>query len=220
MTAGVRPAAVLFDLDGTLLDTAPDFVLALNALRVEEGLTALSLDDIRPHVSHGSPALIRVAFGADDDQARFDRRRLRLLDLYAATLAQAAQLFPGMDEVLDTIEQRGLVWGIVTNKPTWLTTPLLQAFKLGARAGCVIAGDSAARAKPFPDPLLAAARVLGCAPARCLYLGDAERDVTAARAAGMTAVIALYGYLGIDDQPHCWGGDGVINAPRDLLTWI
>ena len=220
MTAGRRPAAVLFDLDGTLLDTAPDFVLALNALRAEEALPPLALEYIRAHVSHGSPAMIQAAFGADSDHARCERRRLRLLTLYASMLAQAAHLFPGMSEVLDALERRHLPWGIVTNKPGWLTTPLLAALALDSRAGCVISGDTTARAKPFPDPLLAAAAALGLPPAACLYVGDAERDITAARAAGMPAVVALYGYLGDGDLPHAWGSDGCIEQPLDLLTWI
>ena len=220
MSVRPRPRAVLFDLDGTLLDTAPDFVLALNAVRAEESLAPLTLAQVRPHVSHGSPALIRASFGDRDGESVFAHRRQRLLDCYAAVLAQAAQLFPGVAQVLDAIEQRGLVWGIVTNKPSWLTTPLLAAFDLDTRAGCVIAGDSTPRSKPHPQPLLAGAQALGMATIECLYVGDAERDVAAARAAGMPALIALYGYLSVDDQPLSWGGAGTLATPLDLLAWI
>lgn len=211
---------MLFDLDGTLLDTAPDFVVALNALRAEEALPPLSAADIRPHVSHGSPALIRAAFATDTDHAAFERRRLRLLDLYAAVLGHGAVLFEGMDEVLLTLETRGLPWGIVTNKPGWLTTPLLARLGLARRAACVISGDTTARAKPYPDSLLAGAREIGIAPPTCLYVGDAERDVAAARAAGMPVLVALYGYLAAEDRPALWGGDGSIACARDLLAWI
>lgn len=211
---------MLFDLDGTLLDTAPDFVLALNALRAEENLPHLAPAAIRPHVSHGSAALIRAGFELASDDRDFERRRLRLLELYAQVLAQATVPFTGIEEVLTALETRGLPWGIVTNKPGWLTTPLLAALGLDQRAACIISGDSTPRAKPYPDPLLAAARVLDICPADCLYVGDAERDIEAARAAGMAVLVALYGYIGVDDHPEQWGGDGSITCARDLLAWI
>ena len=220
MTRTLRPRAVLFDLDGTLLDTAPDFMLALNTLRGEHALAPLALAAIRPQVSHGSSALIRAGFGIAADDPLFESLRLRLLELYAQVLAQATRPFPGIEEVLLTLEARGLPWGIVTNKPGWLTTPLLDALALSQRAGCVIAGDTTTRAKPYPDPLLAGAQVLGVAAHECLYVGDAERDVEAARAAGMAVVIALYGYLAEHDRPASWGGDGCITSARDLLAWI
>lgn len=214
------PRAVLFDLDGTLLDTAPDFVIALNALRAEEGLPPLPGAIIRPQVSHGSAAMIRVGFGTAAEHPEFERRRLRFLELYAAVLGQGTVLFEGMEEVLVTLEARAVAWGIVTNKPGWLTAPLLATLGLDTRAACVVSGDSTARAKPFPDPLLAGARELGIAPRACLYVGDAERDIEAARAAGMSVLVALYGYLSADDRPEQWGGDGSIACARDLLAWI
>ena len=220
MTLTPRPQAVLFDLDGTLLDTAPDFVLALNALRAEQALAPLALAAVRPYVSHGSSALLRAGLGIDAAHPAFEELRLRLLERYAQVLAQATLPFPGIEEVLLTLEARRLPWGIVTNKPGWLTTPLLDALALSGRAGCVISGDTTARAKPYPDPLLAGARMLGVAARECLYVGDAERDVEAARAAGMAVVIALYGYLTEDDHPERWGGDGSITSARDLLAWI
>ena len=220
MPLASSPRAVLFDLDGTLLDTAPDFVLALNALRAEEALPPLAAAEIRPHVSHGSAALICAGFGVAAEPADFERRRLRLLDHYAHVLAQATVPFAGVEEVLLTLEARSLPWGIVTNKPGWLTTPLLTAVGLERRAGCVISGDTTPRAKPFPDPLLEGARQLGIPAASCLYVGDAERDVEAARAAGMPVLVALYGYIGADDHPERWGSDGSIACARDLLAWI
>ena len=214
------PRAVLFDLDGTLLDTAPDFVLALNALRTEETLPPLADIAIRPHVSHGSAALIRAGFGIGLDDQEFERLRLRLLELYARVLAQATVPFAGVEDVLTSLEARGLPWGIVTNKPAWLTTPLVAALGFDKRAACVISGDSTARAKPYPEPLLAAASALNICPADCLYIGDAERDIEAARAAGMAVLVALYGYIGVDDCPERWGADGSIACARDLLAWI
>jgi N-acetyl-D-muramate 6-phosphate phosphatase len=215
-----RPRAVLFDLDGTLLDTAPDFLLALNALRAEETLAPLVAAEIRHHVSQGSAALICAAFNTSAERPDFERRRLRLLELYAQVLGQATLPFAGVEDVLLALEARGLPWGIVTNKPGWLTTPLLAALGLDQRAGCVISGDSTPHAKPHPEPLLVAASTLDVLPADCLYVGDAERDVEAARAAGMTVLVALYGYIGIDEHPERWGGDGSIACARDLLAWI
>ena len=220
MRLAPAPRAVLFDLDGTLLDTAPDFVIALNALRAEEALPPLPASHIRPYVSHGSPAMIRVGFDSELEHPDFERRRLRFLDHYAAVLGQGAVLFEGMQEVLRALETRGLKWGIVTNKPGWLTTPLLASLHLDQRAACVIAGDTMPRAKPHPDPLLAAARELSIAPRACLYVGDAERDVQAARAAGMPVLVALYGYLAAEDRPEQWGSDGSIACAQDLLAWI
>ena len=214
------PRAVLFDLDGTLVDTSPDFVIALNAQRAEEALPPLPATAIRPYVSHGSPAMVRVGFGIDSTHADYERRRLRFLDHYAEVLGQGAVLFEGMEEVLRTLEARGLPWGVVTNKPGWLTTPLMATLRLDTRAACVVSGDTTARAKPFPDPLLAGARDIAIAPGDCLYVGDAERDVEAARAAGMPVLVALYGYLADDDRPELWGGDGSITCARDLLAWI
>lgn len=218
--ARARHQAILFDLDGTLLDTAPDFAVALNRVRAEDGLEPLPLAAVRPHVSHGSYALTRLGFGLAADLPAFESRRQRLLAAYHSELAHGTRLFPGMEEVLRHIEDSGGRWGIVTNKPGWLTTPLLAALDLAGRAACVIAGDNAARPKPYPDSLLAAAAKLELPTAACLYVGDAERDVAAALAAGMPVLVALYGYLGPDDDPRAWGGDGTIATPRDLLSWI
>lgn len=215
-----RPRALLFDLDGTLLDTGPDLARALNRLRVEDGLEPLPYGTIRPWVSHGSHALMRLGYAYEPGSADYESRRLRLLDLYHADVAAESRLFEGMEAVLAHAEAAGVPWGIVTNKPGWLTTPLLAALDLSARAACVISGDTTARAKPHPDPLLAAAAAIMRAPAECLYVGDAERDVTAAAAAGMPVLVALYGYLGPHDQPDTWGACGSIDQPLDLLGWL
>ncbi|HEY1773478.1 MAG TPA: HAD-IA family hydrolase [Gammaproteobacteria bacterium] len=211
---------VLFDLDGTLMDTAPDMGNALNILRAEHNLAPLSADRIRPQVSHGAMGLLKLGFGIEPQDARFAEMRARYLDIYEQHLADDTHLFHGMDEVLTGLEQQGVTWGIVTNKPGWLTEPLLEARGLKSRAACVVSGDTVARRKPFPDPLLHAAGLCGKAADKGIYVGDAQRDVQSAHAAGMLAVVAMYGYLGDEDRPDVWKPDHMIMHPSELLTWI
>jgi phosphoglycolate phosphatase len=211
--------AVLFDLDGTLLDTAPDMIHALNRVRVEQGETPLPFALARTQVSHGSSGLIRLAFPRLDAQP-LEKLRLRLLDLYSARLAAETALFPGCETVLQGLAARAMNWGIVTNKPGFLTEPLLQALHLDARAGCVVSGDTLPQRKPHPAPLLHAATLLGLPPERCLYVGDAERDVQSARAANMPVLVARYGYLGPADDPDVWAPDAHIDAPEQILDWL
>jgi 2-phosphoglycolate phosphatase len=214
-----RARALLVDLDGTLLDTAPDMAAALNALRRAEQLEELPFAAIRPHVSHGAAALVRLSFAAASP-AEFERLRLRFLDLYRACLADHTALFPGWDRVLGALAAGGVPWGIVTNKPGWLTTPLLAAMGLESRAGCVVSGDTLAERKPHPLPLLHAAGLLGVAPDECLYAGDAERDIIAGRAAGMCTVAVRFGYLAAGEDPAAWRPDGVVDWPQGLLEWL
>jgi phosphoglycolate phosphatase len=214
-----RHEALLLDLDGTLLDTAPDMGGALNRLRAEHGREPLPGASIRPVVSHGAMRLVALGFPeASGDE--FERLRLRFLEIYAANLAVGTRLFPGFEAVLATLESRGLPWGIVTNKPGWLTGPLLEALDLGRRAACAVSGDTVSERKPHPLPLLHAARLLGVAAERCVYVGDAERDIQAGRAAGMTTVVAAYGYLSADDDPLRWDPHGIVQAPGELLAWV
>ena len=210
---------LLLDLDGTLLDTAPDMAHALNRLRVAEGLEELPFERIRPLVSHGAPRLIRFAFD-DPEPLRYDHLRLRFLDLYRAAIAVHTRVFDGFEDVLTAIEQAGMRWGIVTNKPGWLTMPLLEQLGLAARSGCVVSGDTLAERKPHPLPLLHAAGLLGLAPRECVYLGDAERDVQAARNAGMIPLVAGFGYLDDGEDPTAWQPDAVIGRPDELLDWL
>jgi len=214
-----RAQGVLLDLDGTLLDTAPDMTHAVNALRAEQALPALALAEIRPHVSHGSNAVVRAGFpeAAPDE---FARLRERFLQLYRDTLAVDTRLFEGFAAVLERLDSEGVRWGIVTNKPGWLSAPLMQAMGLASRAGCLISGDTLPVRKPDPLPLLTGAQQLGCPPAQALYLGDALRDVQAARAAGMLAIGARYGYIGPDEDVSSWPVDGWIETPRQLLDWV
>jgi phosphoglycolate phosphatase len=215
-----RARGWLFDLDGTLLDTAPDFAHALNLLRAEDARVPLTIGDIRAHVSHGAGALISAAFPDCADVARKEVRRTRLVALYAAAAGHYSALFGGIEVVLERLTARRIPWGVVTNKPGWLTAPLLAKTGLATRVHCVVAGDSTPYAKPDPTPLLTAAAALGCAADESIYVGDAERDVAAARAAGMRALIAVYGYVGADDEPASWGAEALVHTPLDLLAWV
>lgn len=217
---GAAPAAVLFDLDGTLLDTAPDLAAALNRLRQQEGLGPLPYAAIRPHVSHGSKALTGLGFGLSPDSARFETLRLRLLDLYREDVASRSRLFDGMAEVLHGLRASGLAWGIVTNKPGWLTTPLLAHIPLPVAPGCVVSGDTLPVSKPDPAPLLLAATQLGVAAEHCLYIGDAARDVEAGLRAGMATLVATYGYLTDDDRPESWGAGALVDSPHEILSHV
>lgn len=211
---------VLFDLDGTLADTAPDLAFALNAVLQEQDRAPLPFETIRPVVSHGGTALIRLGFEIEPGTAAFESLRLRLLDIYRDHLAQHTRLFPGIEELLGAIEQRGMNWGVVTNKPAWLTDPLLEQIGLSERAACVVSGDTVAERKPHPAPMLHACQLAGSEAHQCLYIGDAARDIEAGRRAGMKTLVALFGYIGEDEQPDSWGADGMIAHPADLLDWI
>jgi 2-phosphoglycolate phosphatase len=211
--------AVLFDLDGTLLDTAPDMVGTLNSLRLDNGLAPLPFTEVRAEVSHGSSRLVQIGFPGVDAQ-RFALLQRRFLEDYGARLAAETRLFAGMDRVLAELSRRGLVAGIVTNKPARLTDLLLEKLGLRSRFVCVVSGDTLAERKPHPLPMLHAAQLAGAAPERCVYVGDAERDVQAAHAAGMRALVAVYGYLRADEDWPAWGGDGSIERPADLLDWL
>ncbi len=210
---------VLLDLDGTLLDTAPDMAQALNRLRIAEGLEELPFERIRPLVSHGAPRLIRFAFG-EPEPARYEDLRLRFLDNYRGALAVHTRVFAGFEDVLGAIELAGMQWGIVTNKPGWLTMPLLEQLGLAARSGCVVSGDTLPERKPHPMPLLHAAALLGLEPHECVYLGDAERDVQAARNAGMIPLVAGFGYLSEGEDPTAWQPEAVLGHPDELLDWL
>ena len=211
--------AVLFDLDGTLLDTARDFHESLNDLRAEENLAPLSFETVRAQVSHGGHALVRLGFGVLDADAH-EKMRMRLLNIYRKRLARHTCLFEGGDEMLDALENRGLAWGIVTNKPGWLTDPLLIEVNLHSRARAVVSGDTLPERKPSPMPLLHAAKALGVHPGECVFVGDAERDCQAAQAAGMYSVIAGFGYLGDGDRADEWFQHGWLDTPLDLLAWL
>jgi N-acetyl-D-muramate 6-phosphate phosphatase len=210
---------VLFDLDGTLLDTAHDMMNALNALRAEEKLAPLPYEKVRAQVSHGANALVKLSFG-ELSATEHEVMRQRLLDIYRKQLARHTALFEGGDEMLRDLDRRGLHWGIVTNKPGWLTDPLLVEVGLHTRARAVVSGDTLPQRKPHPLPLLHAAETMGIKPEECVYVGDAERDMQAAQAAGMFALVAGFGYLGEDDRADQWFSHGWLDTPLDLLDWL
>lgn len=210
---------VLFDLDGTLADTAPDLAYALNCLLLERGHASLPYEALRPIASHGAKGLIGRGFQLTPQDAGYVDLRQRFLDIYAANLVRETRLFPGITELLDALRARGLRWGIVTNKPRFLTDPLVQQLGLHD-AACVVSGDTTANSKPHPEPLLYACREAGSLPAQCLYVGDAARDIEAGRVAGMQTLVALFGYISEDDSPQTWGANGMINEPREVLQWL
>jgi 2-phosphoglycolate phosphatase len=216
----VRIETVLFDLDGTLLDTAPDMALALNRLRTENDLPPLPFEDIRPIVSHGSAALVALGFAHERDPDRLDALRLRYLEIYAGDLVRDSCLFPGMEALLDDLEAQGRKWGVVTNKPAWLTEPLMEQLGLAGRAACIVSGDSTSERKPHPEPMYHACRLVQSEPAQCLYVGDAPRDIAAGHAAGMSTLVARFGYIGAQERPEQWGADGMVDAPGDILDWV
>jgi 2-phosphoglycolate phosphatase len=214
-----RIRGVLFDLDGTLLDTAPDMGATLNALLVEHGLPVLPQATIRPHVSRGSRALVTLGFGVASP-AEHAPRIERFLALYSQRLAVDTRPFEGILPLLATLEARDIGWGIVTNKPGWLAQPLLQTLQLLARARVVVCGDTLPERKPSPLPLLHASEKLGVEPRECVFVGDAELDMRAARAAGMPAIGARYGYFDASDNPEGWPADDWIESPLGLLDWL
>ena len=211
---------VLFDLDGTLADTAPDLARSLNLLLEENGRPALPFDIIRPMVSHGGVFMICRAFSMTTDDPAFPALRERFLSIYEANLHVETRLFSGMAEVLAKLELAGCSWGIVTNKIERLTLPLIDSLQLSERAGCIVCGDTVAHSKPHPAPMLHACQLIDRQPAQTLYIGDAENDVIAGRTADMQTLVARYGYIGSEDQPDAWGADGLIDAPLEILDWL
>lgn len=216
MSAGLRVTACLFDLDGTLADTAPDLAAALNRVRSDHGMAPLPLDVLRPMASHGARGLLQVGMGVDGDDPRFPALREVFLAHYLAAIDAHTRLFDGVDALLAQLHQQGIPWGIVTNKLAAYTAPLVKRLPWPNAPGCIVSGDTTPRPKPAPDPLLHAAGLLGHAPERCVYVGDDQRDIQAARAAGMRAVAAAYGYCG-RSEPGSWDADAIITHPLELL---
>lgn len=209
--------AVLFDLDGTLVDTAPDLAYALNETLRHFGREPMPYEAIRDVVSHGGTALIRLGFGIEPEAENFETYRQFLLDIYKKNLCRESRLFDGMDELLAYLEAQFMPWGIVTNKPSWLTDPLMQAMGLDKRAVSIVSGDTCERSKPHPDPIFHACKQAGVEPAKCFYIGDAARDIQAGRAAGCKTVTALFGYIHDNDRPDQWQADYDITHPTDMI---
>ena len=211
----MRSKAILFDLDGTLADTAPDLGAALNHLRVKEGLPPLTLPEFRGYASSGARGLLKVGFGLLPEDSRYESMRNAFLDFYEAHICVESRLFPGVTELLGAIEQRGLRWGVVTNKSKRFTPRVLAALGVDKRAACIVCGDSTPHLKPHPASLQLAARELELDPAECVYVGDDLRDMQAARAAGMHSVAAAWGY---GDAVESWKADRIVAHPSDLIS--
>lgn len=211
---------VLFDLDGTLIDTAPDMARALNALLVSERREPLAFETVRPHVSHGAAGLLRLAFGEALAPDELERLRAGFLQRYHEGLATDSCTFPGIDALLQRLEDAGMRWGVVTNKPGWLAGPLLHALDLHERAACVVAGDTLDLRKPDPAPLLHACALASTPPERSVYVGDAERDVIAGRAAGMETIVALFGYIDTGERPRAWGATALVDHPEGIWRHV
>lgn len=212
--------AILFDLDGTLVDTAPDLGYALNLQLKKHDKPELADAAIRPFASHGSKGLMALGFGITPEDENFIVMRDEYLDIYESVLTRAPVMFDGMQATLNGIVDQDLKWGIVTNKPSRFTVPLIASMGLDQQAACVVSGDDASQPKPSPETLFLACDKAKVNPKQCIYVGDAERDVEAGRAAGMKTVVALYGYIDKADKPLTWGADAAIHQPRDLLELI
>lgn len=213
-------STVLFDLDGTLVDSAPDLAASLNIQLERRQRPPVPYHLLRPHASSGARGMLKMGFGVEPSSPEYMGLRDEFLDIYACNLLVTTQLFPGVTDLLLAIELSGRGWGIVTNKAQRLTTPLLNQLEGIAAPGCLVCGDSTPYTKPHPAPLLEAARRMSVSPEVCLYVGDDERDIASARAAGMRSVAARYGYLGVTRDPEDWGADDVICAPLDLLNLL
>ena len=214
------PEAVFFDLDGTLADTAPDLAGILTRLQREHGLAPTPFAQLRPQVSHGVRGMLGAGFGLTPDASAYAPLATRFLELYADAPCVETRLFDGMDALLDGLDAQRIPWGVVTNKAERLARPIISALGLAERCACVIGGDTAARPKPFPDPLLHACAHTGVEPARCLYIGDDIRDIVAGKAAGMGTVAAAYGYLGSAEPIDAWQADVIIQHPLEILTLL
>lgn len=208
---------VLFDLDGTLIDTAPDMVNTLNYLLSEEGLPPLPYQYCRKFVSHGSAAMIEIGFGKLQSSQDVARRRSRFIDIYAENLCVDTKLFNGMESVLDYLEKSDICWGVVTNKPGFLTLPLMEMMSLRHRACSIVAGDTLSQRKPDPEPMWLATEQCGVSPQHTLYVGDAERDIQAGRNANMYTLLATYGYISDDDDVLSWGAHGKIDQADEIV---
>ena len=211
---------MLFDLDGTLADTAPDMAQALNLLLKEKDYQPLPFDTIRPWVSHGGLALVRLGFGEERGDVELENLRQRFLEIYAENLCRETHLFPGIPQLLAMLSKNGFNWGVVTNKPGYLTEPLVAQLTIQPPPACIVSGDTTTNRKPHPEPMLLACKQAGSDPHECLYVGDAERDIHAGKQAGMKTLVALFGYITDSEDPETWGADGMIRAPMEVFDWL
>jgi 2-phosphoglycolate phosphatase len=219
MTADFKLCCVLFDLDGTLVDTAPDLISCLNRALISYGFDAADPEAIKPFISHGAVAMINASQPVLDAGLKADILDA-MLTRYQNNIAEHTVFFSGMVETLAAIEAQGLKWGVVTNKRERFTNPLMAALKLTDRAACIVSGDTTANAKPHPEPMLAACKQANVNPQECVYIGDAKHDITAGKNAQMKTLAAVYGYINPGDAPETWGADALIESPEQISTWI
>lgn len=219
MEGGIDLQCVLFDLDGTLVDTAPDLIASLNKALLDYGYASVDANWIKPFISYGAATMIDRSVEDVDDATKAKVLEV-MLTHYQHNIAEHSCFFNGIEWLLTEIEQLGLKWGIVTNKRECFTTPLLDAFGLTSRVACAVSGDTTPYSKPHPEPMLTACRLAAVEPVHCLYVGDAEHDIAAGKNANMKTLAALYGYLKPDDKPHEWGADGFLDTPEQLIAWI
>ncbi len=215
-----KPKCVLFDLDGTLVDTAPDLGAAANAVRIQQGLEPLPLPIYRPVASAGARGLLKAALDISPDHPDFPARRDYFLEYYRNNLSKLSVLFDGMTELLAAFARNGILWGVVTNKPSWLTRPLMEEMKLASHAACTVSADEVAKAKPAPDSLLLACKQVQLDVSDCVYVGDDKRDIDAAKAAGMRSVAADWGYLGDNGPIESWSADVIARSPAELARLL
>lgn len=220
MTPEQHTSTVLFDLDGTLIDTAPDMAAALDILCDEEHKARMPFVNVRPNVSNGSVALVKLAFGEDIDAATLERLKSRYLEIYQDHLAVQSRLFDEMDELLLQLESHDIKWGVVTNKPGWLTDPLMESLDLHRRAACIVSSDSTNNRKPHPEPMFYACKLSNAKPEECIYVGDARRDIEAGQNAGMRTIIAEYGYIGDWEDTRDWQADYSIQRPLQIFACL
>jgi 2-phosphoglycolate phosphatase len=212
--------AVIFDLDGTLVDTAAEFVVVVQALRAEHGREPMNPERIRASVSNGARSLVTLGLDLPEEAEGFETQRLRLLELYAEVLGSVARPYPGITELLAELEQRGISWGIATNKPRYLTEPLLQRLDIRPPPGSVVCPDDVSERKPHPESLFLNCRELACEPTQAIYVGDHLRDIEAGNRAGMHTIAAVYGYIEPGDDPYSWGADRHVEKSTELRDMI
>ena len=211
---------ILFDLDGTLLDTAPDLAGAVNFLRRERGLNDLPLAVLRPYAGYGSKALIKAGFDINEDHPEFDLLIDAFLEQYQRRTLHETTFFPGVEALLTTLDEKNIPWGIVTNKPKRFTQEIVSRLGLDKRAQCIISGDTLSRRKPHPDPILHACQLMNVAPENAFYIGDTHIDVLASQAAGTKTLVVMYGYTHEGENPHHWKADGYLHSPCELMNWL
>jgi len=220
VTTDRTPSAVLFDLDGTLIDTAPDFIRCLNLMRQQHGLNPLLPEQIRRSVSNGAGAMIRIGFGLEPGHPEYAARHTEFLDLYEAGVAIETTLFDGMNEILQALESQQIPWGIVTNKPLRFAAPLIKALELSERCAAVICPDHVTHRKPHPESLFLACHQIGVDPSRAIYVGDHERDIEAGRNAGMRTIAVRYGYIEEPEAVDLWQANIIADTVSDLAKLL